>query len=129
MLNVIQKLKTYGIKMKRFNLLKQHIEKKDMWLYTHPIDGLNYGKCGTPTGLKDIYGDSLFVGDVVKVFYRGERRPDFVSVVCENNNKQSIMGIFTSFLAADNPWIIRKDTCYTTIKHGTVIYDLNYMEK
>lgn len=42
--------------MKRFNLLKEHIEKKDMWLYNNDTK-LFYGKCGTPTGFKDKYGD------------------------------------------------------------------------
>lgn len=126
MLNVIQKLKTYGIKMKRFNLLKKHIEKKEMFLY---YGSCCYGKCGTPTGLRDLYGESLFVGDVVKVFDKKKLVPDFISVVIEDNDKHSIWGIFNSFLCANSEWIIRKYDCYTTIIHETKINMMTYVKK
>lgn len=112
--------------MKKFNLLKEYIEKKNMFLYNYSL-AICLGKCGTPTQLKDVYGDRLFVGDVVKVFDNDHIIPDFISVVVEFNNEHSIMSIFDEFLKPNGGWRIRKYTCYSIIKYNTKIIDVTYV--
>lgn len=77
--------------MIKFNLLSN---KKTLKLYSFDMF---LGVCGTPTKFKDVYGDMLLVGDIVKVFDNDHIVPDFLSVVVEHNNEYSIWGIFDSF--------------------------------
>jgi hypothetical protein len=67
--------------MIKFNLLKKHIDKKEMLLYSYTQNKC-YGKCGTSTQFKDRYNNELFVGDVVRVTF-DDNTFSFITVVIE----------------------------------------------
>ena len=82
--------------------------------------GKFYGEIGTPTKMKDINGQPLFVGDVVEVTAKGIGTLGNVYVV-ERDNKSFVMGIKGCCSAdgtIDDDWIVIKQEGYEELKNG-----------
>ena len=98
------------------------MEKKDGFVpyLKDETTGVFYGKLGTPTKMKDITGEQLFVGDVVELISKGER-------ICGNNyiaerdGKGFVMGIKDCCSAdgtIDDEWIVIKRKSYEELENG-----------
>ena len=82
--------------------------------------GVSYGKIGTPTKMKDIAGQPLFVGDVVEVISKGKGTYGN-SYVAGNDDKGFAMGIAGNCSAdgtIDDCWIVIKKKSYEELENG-----------
>lgn len=111
--------------MKRFNLLKT-ISENILSLY-HYHTNEYYGKCGTPTQIKDMWGNELFVGDVVSLMSH-HINFSFTGVVCKENNTYSIISIGINSLNKDNlsGWNVNKIKAYSIMEPDSKVDILIY---
>lgn len=90
----------------------------------------DYGVCGTPTKLKDIRGEALFVGDVVELINDVRHKSLGYHAVVENDTKQFIMGICvdcTKDGRIDEHWRVIKNKSYSELKPGDKVRSIEYV--
>ena len=98
------------------------MKKKDEFVpYLKDEDtGTFCGKIGTPTKMKDITGQPLFVGDVVELISKGERICGN-KYIAEDDGKGFVMGIAgccSDDGTIDDNWIVIKRKGYEELKNG-----------
>ena len=115
-------VRTAGLKCSLKEAFERLMEKKDEfvpYLKSETI-GVSYGKIGTPTKMKDIAGQPLFVGDVVEVISKCKGTYGN-SYVAGNDDKGFVMGIAGNCSAdgtIDNDWIVIKKKSYEELENG-----------
>ena len=90
----------------------------------------DYGVCGTPTKLKDIRGEALFVGDVVELINDVRHKSLGYHAVVENDTKQFIMGICvdcTKDGRINEHWRVIKNKSYSELKPGDKVRSIEYV--
>ena len=111
-----------GAKLAFERLIERLIEKKKEFV-PHLIGkatGKFYGKIGTPTKMKDIAGQPLFVGDVVELIENGKSVHGHKYIV-EYYDKHFVMGIIND--CDDNGkisdrWVVIKRKGYEELENG-----------
>ena len=98
------------------------MEKKDGFVpyLKDETTGVFYGKLGTPTKMKDITGEPLFVGDVVELISKGSRICGN-KYITEADGKGFVMGIKDCCSAdgtIDDKWIVIKRKSYEELENG-----------
>lgn len=98
------------------------IEKKDEFVpyLKNEVIGEFLGKIGTPTKMKDITGQPLFVGDVVELISKGKRICGN-KYIAECDGKGFVMGIAgccSDDGTIDDNWIVIKRKGYKELKNG-----------
>ena len=98
------------------------MEKKDGFVpyLKDETTGVFYGKLGTPTKMKDITGEPLFVGDVVELISKGSRICGN-KYITEADGKGFVMGIEYCCSAdgtIDDKWIVIKRKSYEELENG-----------
>ena len=82
--------------------------------------GVFCGKIGTPTKMKDITGQPLFVGDVVELISKGKRICGN-KYIAEDDGKGFVMGIDDCCSAdgtIDDGWVVIKRKGYEELENG-----------
>ena len=98
------------------------MEKKDEFVpyLKSEITGEFFGEISTPTKMKDIAGEPLFIGDVVELILKGERTFGNVYIV-ERGGKCFVMEIRSDCdvdgKIADE-WIVIKRKSYEELENG-----------
>ena len=98
------------------------MEKKDEFVpyLKSEITRAFFGEISTPTKMKDIAGEPLFVGDVVELISKTTRTWKHEYIV-GNDDKGFVMGIAGSCSAdgtIDNDWIVIKQKSYEELENG-----------
>lgn len=76
----------------------------------------NYGVIGTKTNIEDSLGVELFVGDVVRVYYKGEERK--LAFVVEESGDFFVMGIRAQTEEVDFGFRFKKVKSYEDLENG-----------
>lgn len=91
-------------------------------------DGSHYGNIGDPTKMKDIRGESLFVGDVVTIISKENGINAGQKLVCESSSEfhgqhPFIMGIADCCKESGDveDWIVIKEKSFTELENGEEI--------
>ena len=98
------------------------MEKKDEFVpyLKSEITGAFFGEISTPTKMKDITGEPLFVGDVVELILKGKRTFGNVYIV-EDCDKCFVMEIKSDCDVdgkIDDDWIVIKRKSYEELENG-----------
>ena len=85
--------------------------------------GSSYGVIGTSSNITALFGEPLFLGDMVEIYNVTSKRKNKVFVVCTNyNNLIGIMGIHGRSVDMKNgiadTWQVRKIKSYKDLVHG-----------
>lgn len=86
-----------------------------------------YGHVGVKANFTDSNGDTLYVGDVVRIV--SEEDISDLSVVCGDkaNKEFNVMGIWNCQpFSKDTEWKVYKEKSYMSMKEGDEIYSLKY---
>lgn len=87
----------------------------------------NYGVCGTKTNYKDVYGNPLFVGDVVEQFHDNNYYGD--AAIVSQEDEPFVMGIrvdCNSKTGKTKNWTLIKKKSYSDMKPGDKIGLIKY---